>query len=138
MLFSATSYGQPWKNFLATLIEKLFVKLSLALIYHFFFKWANPPGSYSLIIWLSSRLYIGFVNCLWNNPWGHYSHKDIIDWYDHNWDSLVAQMEKNLPAIWETGVQSLGWEDHLEEGMAYQNHKNNHTCLKYFIHYRIM
>ena len=34
------------------------------------------------------------------------------------WASLVAQMVKNLPAIWETWVQSLGWEDPLEEGMA--------------------
>ena len=32
--------------------------------------------------------------------------------------SLVAQMVKNLPAIQETWVQSLGWEDSLEEGMA--------------------
>ena len=32
--------------------------------------------------------------------------------------SLVAQMIKNLPAVWETRVQSLGWEDPLEEGMA--------------------
>ena len=36
----------------------------------------------------------------------------------NNWASLVAQMVKNLPAVWETGVQSLGWEDPLEEGMA--------------------
>ena len=34
------------------------------------------------------------------------------------WASLVAQMVKNLPAMWETWVQSLGWEDPLEEGMA--------------------
>ena len=27
-------------------------------------------------------------------------------------------MEKNLTARWETWVQSLGWEDPLEEGMA--------------------
>ena len=27
-------------------------------------------------------------------------------------------MVKNLSAIWETQVQSLGWEDPLEEGMA--------------------
>ena len=27
-------------------------------------------------------------------------------------------MVKNLPAMWETWVQSLGWEDPLEEGMA--------------------
>ena len=32
--------------------------------------------------------------------------------------SLVAQLEKNLPAIWETWVRSLGWEDPLEKGMA--------------------
>ena len=32
--------------------------------------------------------------------------------------SLVAQMVKNLPAVWETWVQSLCWEDPLEEGMT--------------------
>ena len=34
------------------------------------------------------------------------------------WTSLVAQMVKNLPAMKETWIQSLGWEDPLEEGMA--------------------
>ena len=32
--------------------------------------------------------------------------------------SLVAQTVKNLRAMWETWVRSLGWEDPLEEGMA--------------------
>ena len=32
--------------------------------------------------------------------------------------SLVAQMVKNMPAMQETWVQSLGWEDPLEEDMA--------------------
>ena len=32
--------------------------------------------------------------------------------------SLVAQMVKHLPAIQETQVQSLGWEDPLEKEMA--------------------
>ena len=32
--------------------------------------------------------------------------------------SLVAQLVKNLPATRETWVQSLGWEDPLEEGRA--------------------
>ena len=32
--------------------------------------------------------------------------------------SLVAQMVKNSPAMRETWVQSLGWEDPLEEDMA--------------------
>ena len=31
---------------------------------------------------------------------------------------LVAQMVKNLPAMWETQVWSLGWKDYLEKGMA--------------------
>ena len=31
---------------------------------------------------------------------------------------LVAQMVKNLPAVQETGVPSLGCEDPLEKGMA--------------------
>ena len=29
----------------------------------------------------------------------------------------MAQMVKNLPAMWETWIQSLGWEDPLEEGV---------------------
>ena len=32
--------------------------------------------------------------------------------------SLVAQTVKNLPAMQEIQVQSLGWEDPLEKGMA--------------------
>ena len=36
----------------------------------------------------------------------------------YSWASLVAQLVKNPPAMWETWVQSLGWEDPLEEGKA--------------------
>ena len=32
--------------------------------------------------------------------------------------SIVAQTVKSLPAVWETQVQSLDWEDPLEKGMA--------------------
>ena len=32
--------------------------------------------------------------------------------------SLVAQMVESLPAVWETQVHSLGWEDPLEKEMA--------------------
>ena len=34
------------------------------------------------------------------------------------WASLVAQRVKIMPAMWETWVQSLGWEDPMEEGVA--------------------
>ena len=54
---------------------------------------------------------------------------DIIHSFYHHWQMfadtllyklsfLVAQMVKSLPAMWETGVQSLGQEDTLEKEMA--------------------
>jgi len=39
-----------------------------------------------------------------------------------NGTSLVAQLVKNLPAILETWVRFLGWEDPLEEGMETNSH----------------
>ena len=36
----------------------------------------------------------------------------------YSWASLVAQLVKNAPAVWETWVRSLGWEDPLEKRMA--------------------
>ena len=36
----------------------------------------------------------------------------------YSWASLVAKLVKNLSAMWETWVQSLGWEDLLEKGKA--------------------
>ena len=36
----------------------------------------------------------------------------------HWWTSLVSQMVKRLPTMWETRVQSLGQEDPLEKEMA--------------------
>ena len=38
----------------------------------------------------------------------------------HSWASPVAQLVKNPPAMQETWVQSLGWEDPLEKGKATQ------------------
>ena len=40
--------------------------------------------------------------------------------------SLVAHTVKNLPAIQETQVRYLGWEDPLEKGMA--THSSIHVC----------
>ena len=37
---------------------------------------------------------------------------------EYSWASLVAQLVKNTPAMWETWVQSLRWEDLLEKGKA--------------------
>ena len=38
--------------------------------------------------------------------------------YHPSWASMVAHMVKNLPAMWETRIQYLGWEDPLEKGTA--------------------
>ena len=38
--------------------------------------------------------------------------------YRHKGDSLVAQMVKRLPTMWDTRVRSLGQEDPLEKEMA--------------------
>ena len=38
--------------------------------------------------------------------------------HQYSWASLVAQLVKNLPAMWEAWVRSLGQEDPLEKGMA--------------------
>ena len=32
--------------------------------------------------------------------------------------SLLAHLVKNQPAVWETWIRSLGWEDPLQKGMA--------------------
>ena len=49
------------------------------------------------------------------HPW-EYSEK--LTMAIEKMSSLVAQTVKNLPAMWETWVWSLGWEDLLEEGIA--------------------
>ena len=36
----------------------------------------------------------------------------------YSWASLVVQLVKNLPTMWETWVRSLGWEDILEKEKA--------------------
>ena len=38
--------------------------------------------------------------------------------FQYSWASPVAQLVKNSPAMRETWVQSLGWEDPLEQGIA--------------------
>ena len=52
-------------------------------------------------------------------PWlGRYAEEGIGYPLQYSWASLVAQLVKNPPAMWETWVQPLGWEDPLEKGKA--------------------
>ena len=50
--------------------------------------------------------------------WGRFPGEGIGYPLQYSWASLVTQLTKNLPAIQETWIQSLGKEDPLEEGMA--------------------
>ena len=49
---------------------------------------------------------------------GNLSSWTISDSLNSTSDTLVAQVVKNPPAMWETWVRSLGWEDPMEKGMA--------------------
>ena len=48
----------------------------------------------------------------------------------YSWTSLVVRRVKNPPAMWETWVRSLGWENPLEEGMATHPSQPNPTYLE--------
>ena len=37
----------------------------------------------------------------------------------YSWASIVAQLVKNPPAMWETWIRYLGWEDSPREGKGY-------------------
>ena len=61
----------------------------------------------------SSRVWEVQWFCVFTN-----THHFSLFIFSHFNRSLVAQSVKNAPAMWETWVWSLGWEDPLEEGMA--------------------
>ena len=50
------------------------------------------------------------------------SHEKMLNIANY-WASLMSQLANNLPAMRDTRVQSLGWEDSLEKGKA------THSCI---------
>ena len=92
---------------------------------------AEPPGnskytgvgSLSLLQWIfpTQESDWGLLQC--RRPrfdsWFGWSPGEGIGYpLQYSWASLVTQLVKNPRAMWETWVQSLGWEDPVEEGMA--------------------
>ena len=52
-------------------------------------------------------------------PWYTFQNTPQSIWFFVIYEtSLVAQLVKNPPAMWETWVRSLGWEDALDKGKA--------------------
>ena len=50
--------------------------------------------------------------------WGSSPGEGIGYPLQYSWTPLMVQIVKNPPAMWETWVRSLGWEDPLEKGTA--------------------
>ena len=70
---------------------------------------------------------------LWDSRVGKILGEGLGHPLQYSWASLVAQLVKNPPAVWETWVQSLGWEDPLEKGKATHSHvpawRNSMDCI---------
>ena len=76
-----------------------------------------PPNP-DILLWKILNMQKSWKNFFMNI---HRLTTQILQWtFCHTclWTSLVAQLVKNLPAMQETWVRSLGWEDPLEKGMA--------------------
>ena len=65
----------------------------------------------------------GLCSKIFNARHQQYLNQEIADVQAGFGTSLVAQTVKNLPAMWETRVRPLGWEDLPEKEMA------NHSCI---------
>ena len=65
--------------------------------------------------WQFTPVFLPWESYGQRSPWGH-KESDITEWLTHThthnpyWASLVSQVVKNLPAVWETWIQPLGWK----------------------------
>ena len=76
-------------------------------------------------VWVNSRVGDGQGGLACCDSWGRKEldtteqlKRTELNPLQYSWAFLVVQMAKNLPALRETWVQSLGWEDPLEDGVA--------------------
>ena len=66
--------------------------------------------------WDSREHHHGVYRVLWT--WWGAPGEGIGCPLQYSWAFLMAQLVNNPPAMWETWIRSLGWEDPLEKGMA--------------------
>ena len=110
--FNQQLYCPPKFQYISRLITVLFsLPPSLPVMYH-----CLTPQFH--LIFMLSKLIIIFVVILYC----HFFCFCLFQIYSHVylllWVSLIAQLVKNLPAVQETWVQSLGWEDPREKEKA--------------------
>ena len=92
-----------------------------------------PPDFFCELCWISFRKYSShrlvtsvkwdYLCSIWWSActWHLYIKDQNTHFWGGGWASLVAQRIKRLPAMRETRVRSLGWEDPLEKEMATQS-----------------
>ena len=89
-------------------------------VYHSFFVSSQP--NYHFIIFVQFQCVVCVIHTRLTNSLNIFLLLETILVFffelGSGGSSLVAQMVKNLPAMIETCVQFLGWEDPLEKGMA--------------------
>ena len=77
--------------------------------------WCDYLSAYWSVAYISAHCYFPLYAILLSFTGGFRQRHSM--W----WASLVAQLVKNPPAMRETWVRSLGWEDPLEKGKATQS-----------------
>ena len=77
----------------------------------------NPPVMQETLVQFLGRNLPNFRE-IWPINWKRSAGEGIGYPLQCTWASLVAQLVKNVPALWGTWVWSLGWEDPLEKGKA--------------------
>ena len=82
----------------------------LDVFFSFISEFTNSPLISIILFFITQTSFCYLFNTLWSFL--------IIPCSSYIWASLVAQLVKNLPAMWQTWVQSLGWEGPLEKGKA--------------------
>ena len=108
--------------------------ISLALNHQAVLWWLGPikrTWGMGYTIWVHISDLVGFPDssagkestCNAGDPclipgWGRSTGEEIGYPLQYSWASLMVQLVKNPLAMWQTRVQSLGWEDPLEKGMA--------------------
>ena len=129
--------GLPhWGQILYQLNHKGSPRILACLAYPFF-SWSSQPRNQTGVSCIAGRFLTSWAirePPLWRshhfrvNRWGHNGNSDRLYYrvstkqlyilVSSIWASLVAQLIKNPPVMWETWARSLDWEDLLEKGKA--------------------
>ena len=78
-----------------------------------------PDSTDTLIVGKESACNAGDLGSI--PEWERSTGESLVYPLQYSWASLVAQLVNNPPAVQETWVRSLGWENPLEKGKATQS-----------------